>query len=194
MNPCVVKVGGSLYEWPALGAMLARWLRGHATRETLIVPGGGPFTDLVRRLTPIHKLDDETAHWLALRSMTMGAGFLDELLAANDYDLDFSRIQSLADCTESWARNDRPILDAIAFCSADDLNPGALPHCWDVTSDSVGARFAELIGGELVLLKSAEPPPGGVAAWVAAGYVDPYFPTIVERARLTVRAVNLRAV
>jgi aspartokinase-like uncharacterized kinase len=124
----------------------------------------------------------------------MGAGFLDESLAVNGYDFDFSRIQSLADCTESWARNDRPILDAFAFCSADDLNGGALPHSWDVTSDSVGARFAELIGGELVLLKSTEPPPGNVAAWAATGYVDPYFPTVVERAKLTVRAVNLRAV
>src|SRR4051812_21611910 len=110
MTPLVVKVGGSLYEWPALGPTLSRWLRENAPRETLIVPGGGPFTDLVRRLVLSHKLDGETAHWLALRSMTMGTGFLEELLAVNGYDLDFSRIQCLADCTESWARNNRPIL------------------------------------------------------------------------------------
>jgi aspartokinase-like uncharacterized kinase len=172
MNSLVVKIGGSLYEWPALGPTLAHWLRENAPRETLLVPGGGPFSDVIRRLDHLHQLGDEIAHGLALRSMTLAAGFIRNLLG----DAEFL------------------ILDAVAFCRTDDLQPDALPHNWAVTSDSIAARAAEMRHAELVLLKSAEPPPGGVAAWAAAGYVDRYFPTIVERARLTVRAINLRAV
>jgi len=172
MNPLVVKVGGSLYEWPALGPTLARWLSEHAPPETLVVPGGGPFTDVVRRLDHCHHLGDEIAHRLALRSMTLAADFIRSVLGDTEF----------------------PILDAVTFCRADDHRLDALPRIWSVTSDSIAARTAELRKAELVLLKSAEPPQGNVAAWAAAGYVDPYFPTIVERAKLTVRAVNLRAV
>jgi 5-(aminomethyl)-3-furanmethanol phosphate kinase len=172
VNPLVVKIGGSLFDWPQLGPTLARWLREHAPRETLLVPGGGPFAEPVRRLAETHRLDDETSHWLALRSMTLSAAFLRTLLGQNE-----------------WT-----ILDALAFCRADDRQPGALPHNWSVTSDSVAARAAEVRSAELVLLKSADAPPGNIAAWAAAGYVDAYFPTIVERTKLTVRAINLRAV
>jgi aspartokinase-like uncharacterized kinase len=189
----VVKVGGSLFDWPALGPKLSRWLNEHASAETLIVPGGGVFADQIRRLDEIHRLSEETAHWMALRAMTMSAGFLSELLDEHGYDLDFSRIETVLDCTESWSRRDRPILDAYAFLSRDDLSSGSLPHSCNVTSDSVAARLAELLGAEVVLLKSDGPPPGDLREWPAAGYVDPFFPTIIERARLTVRAVNLRS-
>jgi 5-(aminomethyl)-3-furanmethanol phosphate kinase len=172
MTPLVVKVGGSLYDWPALGPTLARWLRKNAPGQALLVPGGGLFTEVVRRLDELHHLGDEKSHWLALRSMTMAAGFIRALLRDGEI----------------------AILDAVAFCRADVRPPDALPHNWLVTSDSIAARAAELRHAELVLLKSAEPPPGDVAAWAAAGYVDSHFPTVVTRARLTVRAINLRAV
>jgi aspartokinase-like uncharacterized kinase len=170
--PLVVKVGGSLYDWPRLGPTLARWLRVHAPRDALLVPGGGPFADCVRRLDELHDLDDEAAHWLALRSMTMSAAFLRTLLGHDE-----------------WT-----ILDAMAFCRTDDRKLGSLPHNWGVTSDSIAARAAEVRRADLVLLKSADPPSGDIAAWAAAGYVDAYFPTIVERAKLMVRAINLRAI
>jgi 5-(aminomethyl)-3-furanmethanol phosphate kinase len=187
MTSLVVRVGGSLYDWPELGPRLARWLTEKTSHDTLLVPGGGMFTDQVRRLAELHRLDDETAHWLALKSMTVAAGFLDELLEDSGYEVDFSQTASVLDCTESWHRKDHPILDAYAF-----RDYGDLPQNWSVTSDSIAARLAELLGADLILLKSADPPAGDVAAWSAAGYVDPYFPTIVNRAKLVVRAINLR--
>jgi aspartokinase-like uncharacterized kinase len=190
--PLVVKVGGSLFDWPALGPKLARWLNENASAESLIVPGGGVFADQVRKLDKIHRLSEETAHWAALRAMTMSAGFLTELLDEHGYDLDFSRIETVLDCTDSWSRRDRPILDAYAFLSRDDLSAGALPHSWAVTSDSVSARLAELLDAEIVLLKSADPPSNNIREWASAGYVDPFLPTIIERAKISVRAVNLR--
>ena len=123
----------------------------------------------------------------------MSAGILSELLDEHGYDLDFSRIESVLDCTESWSRRDKPILDAYAFMSGDDLDAGALPHSWNVTSDSVAARLAEILDADLVLLKSMAPPSNSIRDWASAGYVDPFFPTIIERAKLNVQAVNLKS-
>jgi aspartokinase-like uncharacterized kinase len=85
------------------------------------------------------------------------------------------------------------VIDPHEFCRVDDGRPASLPHTWDVTSDSVAARVAEVAGAELVLLKSADLPVG--MSWEAAaahGLVDPMFGSIVGRAGLRVRWVNLR--
>jgi 5-(aminomethyl)-3-furanmethanol phosphate kinase len=170
MTPLIVKIGGSLYDWPELGPKLSRWLETQSASDLHIVPGGGPFAAVVRSSDAIHRLGEESAHWLAIHAMTLAGAFL-------------SRV-----C--------RPVreslIDPLKFCRDDERRTGALPHTWDVTSDSIAARAAEVLGGNLVLLKSADPPRGDVAAWAAAGYVDRYFPSIVNRARLTVHAINLR--
>ena len=74
----VVKVGGSLFDWPDLGPRLRQWLAANAPREVILVPGGGPTADVIRTLDRTHGLGDEAAHWLALRAMAVNA----ELLAA----------------------------------------------------------------------------------------------------------------
>ena len=161
MNPLVVKVGGSLYDWPEFAPTLTRWLRDNARDETLIVPGGGPFAHAVRRLAEVQKLDEETAHWLAVRSMTIAASFLNAFL------------------------KDLPgrIVDVWDFSQSDE----ALPHSWSASSDSIAARLAEKQNAQLTLLKSRDPPPGDYADWAAAGYVDSNFPRIAARGKLTSR-------
>jgi hypothetical protein len=58
----------------------------------------------------------------------------------------------------------------------------------------VAARVAEAVGiNELVLLKSADQPPGNVDDWAKAGYVDTVFPTIISRANIKVTCINLLA-
>jgi len=68
-----------------------------------------------------------------------------------------------------------------------------LPESWDVTSDSIAARLAhDLNADELVLFKSADPPPNPTGpSIVTAGYVDSYFPRFIQNR--PVRLVNLRA-
>jgi hypothetical protein len=76
------------------------------------------------------------------------------------------------------------------------VNPrdAALPSSWGVTSDAVAARVAVAVGaGELVLLKSAPPPPGDAAAWAACGYVDAWLPRVLAGTTVRVRGVDLRA-
>jgi hypothetical protein len=71
---------------------------------------------------------------------------------------------------------------------------GVLPASWDATSDAVAARVTVVAGAaELVLLKSAPPPAGDVAAWAAAGYVDEWLPRVLAGTPVRARAVDLRA-
>jgi aspartokinase-like uncharacterized kinase len=174
----IVKVGGSLYDLPDLPSRLGGWL---GPTRTLLVPGGGPTAEAIRMLDRVHALGEEAAHWLALRALSVNAHFLARLLPGTPI------IPSLPRCMDagSWF-----ILDAYAFLQEDDARPGALPHCWSVTSDSLAVRVAVCAEArELVLLKSVAPAPG--ERW--DGMVDPYFAEALRQAQaLQVRIVNLR--
>jgi 5-(aminomethyl)-3-furanmethanol phosphate kinase len=183
----VVKVGGSLFDWPDLGPRLRDWLDRHAPPETILVPGGGRIVEVIRDLDRMHGLGDEVAHRMALRAMTMNADLLGAIIP-DSCIIDGPDLAELV-----WEQGRRPILDAFAFCESDDANPGALPHTWDVTSDSISARLAVVAGAsELMLLKSTAPPTGDANAWAAAGYVDSWLPGLLEESGIHVRAVNLR--
>ena len=181
----VVKVGGSLFDWPDLGPSLRRWLDANTPRETILVAGGGRIVDVIRDLDRMHALGDEVAHRMALRAMTIAADLLTAILP----DLCIIDGPDLAELV--WEQGRRPILDALAFCESDEVD--ALPHIWAVTSDSIAARLAVVAGGsELMLLKSAPPPPGDVAAWAECGYVDAWLPRVLGGTDIRVRAENLR--
>jgi aspartokinase-like uncharacterized kinase len=181
----IIKIGGSLFDWPDLGPRLHAWLDANASTHTILVPGGGRLANVVRDLDRSQGLGDEVAHRMALHAMTTNAELLAALLPGSCV-IDGPDLAELL-----WEQKRLPILDALAFCESDDV--GALPHTWAVTSDSVAARLAVVAGAaELVLLKSAEPPPGDVAAWAECGYVDSWLPRVLAGTDIGVRAVNLR--
>jgi aspartokinase-like uncharacterized kinase len=180
MSLTVVKVGGSLYDLPDLGSRLRCWLATLDTHQLLLVPGGGITTDVVRELDGVHRLGEEVAHALALRTLTLNAWFLAALLGGDPPVL-------APRPGDRWGGV--ALLDAWGFC-ATDRGPERLPASWEATSDSVAARAAVVLGaGELYLLKSVE-----VEDWqdaAARGAIDPVFPSVL-RPGLRVRAVNLR--
>jgi 5-(aminomethyl)-3-furanmethanol phosphate kinase len=184
MSPLVVaKVGGSLFDLPDLAERLSRWLA--PLPSVLVVPGGGPMVDAIRRLDRLHQLGEEAAHWLALHALSVNAQFLARLLPG-------AEVTSALPETMRGCR----ILDPYAVMRTDDMNPDHLPHLWQVTSDSLAVRVAALAEAqELVLLKSVD---WDVAQpWQAAldaKIVDAYFPIALSRLDrpLTVRVVNLR--
>ncbi len=186
----VVKVGGSLYDLPDLAGRLGAWLATLAAPRVMLVPGGGAAADVVRDLDRRHRLGEAVAHELALRAMTLNAWFLSSLLApvAGLLPVDNPLV-----CPPSARLT---LLDAHAFAAADAArHPGALPACWDATSDAVAARAAVVLGAdELVLLKSADlPQPCDWAEAGRRGVVDPVFVRLVLAAPgLRVRVVNLR--
>jgi len=180
--PTLVKVGGSLYDLPDLGARLRRFIRRLQVERVVLFPGGGAAADTIRELDRVHDLREETAHWLALRALTVNAHFLSGILPELPVGL-WPNIPA------------QTVLEPFAFFEADEKSDDRLPHCWSVTSDSLAVRAATLLGvGELVLLKSVA---GNLnMTWPAAaeaGIVDPYFPTAMRGAPgLKVRLVNLR--
>ncbi len=74
------------------------------------------------------------------------------------------------------------VLDAHEFAVEDDARPGALPHSWDVTSDSMAARVALVAGAAtLILLKSTRL--HEAESWQDAaerGLVDRHFPVAMQ--------------
>jgi aspartokinase-like uncharacterized kinase len=179
----VLKVGGSLFDHPALGPGLNLYLDPVVrTDRVWVLPGGGGVAGVARQLDAIHRLGPEVSHWLALRGMTVTARFLRALLPGSETTA----------ATPSLRGRGVAVLDGYQFARDDDGKPGSLPHSWDVTSDSLAARAAAVGGAKrLVLLKSVDVPAG--TSWpeaAARGWVDGYFPKV--GAGLTVEVVNFR--
>jgi aspartokinase-like uncharacterized kinase len=184
-GPIVVKVGGSLFDLPDLGPRLRDWLATLSTQDVLLVPGGGPTADVVRRFDRCHRLGEETSHWLAVQALALNAHFLAALLPDSDV---------VGDVDEGSGRPGGVcVLDAHRFALADEFRPGCLPHDWSVTGDSIAARAAVVADARrLVLLKSVNIPEG--MGWAEAGrrgFVDPFFAEVSRG--LSVEAVNFRA-
>jgi len=195
----VVKVGGSLYDLPDLGPRLHRWLAlafprssagERSDRRLVLVPGGGPLVDALRRLDHCHGLGEETSLWLALRTLTVNAHFLAALLPSACV------IEETGKLDHAWDNDLLPILDVHAFARDDEYRPGRLPHSWAVTSDTLAARLAVVLqAAELILLKSITIPDG--MDWREAGrlgLVDAQFAEVLPHAApdLRVQTVNLR--
>lgn len=165
----VAKVGGSLFDWPGLGPALLGWLR-EQTEPVLLFPGGGEAADAVRSWDRVHSLGEESAHGLAIHSLSLGANFLKLLLPG-----------------VSIVKTPVPgILDPTSYFG----DESGLPHRWSVTTDSLAAWVARECGAtKLALLKSTDAPAGD---WGEAGFVDAYFNTIAANAPFAIEAVNLR--
>ena len=130
----------------------------------LIVPGGGPFADAVRDADRALRFGDEAAHWMAVLAMDQVAHILTERL-------DRATLVETQHEIDGVAGTGRPVLAPYRLLRAADALPGALPHTWDVTSDSIAAWFAGQLGARcLVLVKTVAPAAGGLR-----DLVDPYF-------------------
>jgi (4-(4-[2-(gamma-L-glutamylamino)ethyl]phenoxymethyl)furan-2-yl)methanamine synthase len=141
-NVVVVKIGGGLLNADALDAVLAVIGDVAGERRVLIVPGGGPFADVVRDVDRRLHLSDEAAHWMAILAMDQYAhaiasrlpqGLIVDRADAIVATLDAGRVPIIA--PSSWLR---------------EVDP--LPHSWEVTSDSIAAWIAGQVGASSVVL------------------------------------------
>ncbi len=184
----VLKLGGSLLDWtglpPALGSLLAD-RRSRGERLVLVVGGGGA-ADWVRQIDRTHGLGEEAAHHLAIRSLDLTAYATSAMLGG------LPVVHYAADLEREWQSGTTPILAPRRILD-EDAGPDALPHDWDVTSDSIAARVAALLGAsELVLLKSTGVPEGATREEACArGLVDAAFAGASRRVPRVV-VVNLR--
>jgi aspartokinase-like uncharacterized kinase len=158
---------------------LARAARRHSL---VVVPGGGSFADEVRRADHAFALADSAAHWMAILAMDQYGHLLAGLasgavLARSRRELAPGRLNVLA--PSSWL-----------------LRADPLPHSWDVTSDSIAAWFAKVLGARhLMLVKHADgfiapargprrmpPHVRQIALEAFADVVDPYFARALDPA------------
>lgn len=192
----VVKVGGSLLDWSELPLALADWLDRQPPGVTIMIAGGGEFAEIIRKVDATHALGESASHWLCVDALSITA----RLLATLTRSPLVRRIEDLP--WKLWTEAERKtgrascVFDSSQFLRNVEphLSPPLLPHTWQVTSDSIAARIAQVLpAGELVLLKSRLPPGGAdLAAAAEAGYVDGHFPTAAALLPL-VRCVNLRS-
>lgn len=169
----VAKIGGSLHgDRPRLAGWLAALLA-DTQRQWLIVPGGGPYADAVRRAQQAEGFDDVEAHRRALLAMACYAQDLARLAPT------LVPAHGVAACDAAAAG--RPVLwhpsaeDALAFTG--------LPADWRVTSDSLAHALARRVRADAVLLvKSAPAHVPEVGALAADGYVDAQLPQLMADA------------
>lgn len=186
-GPLVIKVGGSLLDWPALPGWLGDYLARRRAEFPIVIAGGGGVTDVVRTLDQIHALGEERSHLLAMHSLDLTARLLAALVPVLDV---VERPEAISAC---WNAGRVPVAIPRTFVDAFQERPGPrLRHSWDVTSDSIAAWLAVRLGAsELVLLKSAPIAPGTDRREAARlGLVDPGFP---EAAQGVERVVSLNA-
>jgi aspartokinase-like uncharacterized kinase len=184
-GPRVIKLGGSLLDWPELAPSFRRWLVAQSDALNIMIVGGGPIVDAVRLLDCRHRLAAVTAHWLSVRGMCLTAQFVSGLLP------EATRVRGL-DQLQLSAASGLQILEVERFLREDQASADALPCGWEVTSDSIAARIAtHLKARELVLLKSTLPARAASRDGLAqCGLVDSYFAR--ASCELMVRFVNLR--
>ena len=174
----VIKVGGGLSaEAGALAAVGAAIARAAKTAPVLVVPGGGPFADLVRATDAREALSAESAHWMAVAAMDQYAYVVAHHLPGAVVIDDPPAIP------RTLAAGAVPVLAPGRWLRAAD----PLPHSWEVTSDSLAAWIAGALDAEeLILIKAVTPTPGQELA-----LVDAAFPTTLPH-DLPWRAIGWR--
>ena len=168
----VVKVGGSLLDWPELPGRLSAYLESRRADRLVVIVGGGRFADALRALDALQGLGEARSHALALRVLDLTAHLLASLLPG------LAAVDDLDDLPSAWSSGLVPVLAPRRFLDADDRSPDPLPHAWTTTTDAIAARVAvRLEAEELALLKSVSLPNGCDRAEAARlGLVDPEFP------------------
>lgn len=170
----LVKLGGSLSYDPCIRT----WLDALSTvggGRVIIVPGGGPFADLVRDAQQHWEFDDEAAHRMALHAMQQNALLLAALCPA------LMPVESESDMRIVLSRGRTALWLPLAMTLG---NPN-LEANWNVTADSIGAWLANYLNAErLILVKSCRLPvsPFDADAMSVAGIVDRAFPKFVRDA------------
>jgi aspartokinase-like uncharacterized kinase len=135
----VIKVGGSLGAHPARLRRLMEALAGAARRHWLVVvPGGGSFADEVRRADRRFRLGDSAAHWMAILAMDQYGHLLAGLAPG----------AALVRSRRALAPGRLNVLAPSAWL----LRADPLPHSWDVTSDSIAAWIAGILGARRLML------------------------------------------
>ncbi len=169
MSLAVVKVGGSFARDRRLGGIAASLAQ--APGRVVVVPGGGPFADTVRREQARIGYSDHAAHRMALFAMaqfgTLLASLAPGLVPATGPE---GMRRALAD-------GHVPVWLPLNLLAGDP----AVPENWHATSDSLAALLATRLGAaRLIFVKRVQPRAVSLSELAAAGVLDPLVPRFLE--------------
>jgi hypothetical protein len=173
----VLKIGGSLIE--VATDLIAYLVAAHI--DALVVPGGGPFAQTVRRYAG--RIDETTAHWMAI-------------LATNQYG--FYLASSEAELVEDLRTVECGIRILLPFRVLRERDP--LPHSWNATADSIAGWVAHQLNADLVIATDVDGifSANEVISTIAASdltsetCVDSLLPELLEKYELNCTIVNGR--
>lgn len=181
----VAKVGGSLFGYRQLRTSLRSWLEDQPG-ITVLIAGGGAGADMIRDADVTFSLGQATSHRLCLAAMHTSANLLAALLP----EAVLANTPSELEGVIGSRRAAMVVFDVEDFAS--EISESVLPRNWAVTSDSIAAHAANVIGArELVLFKAIALPPNTTReAATELGLVDAYFTQAAANVP-AVRWVNL---
>ncbi|MDO8826589.1 delta 1-pyrroline-5-carboxylate synthetase [Methylophaga sp.] len=165
----IVKLGGSLYHSAELKSWLTLLSQYAENDSVVIVPGGGPFADMVRQSQALHKFDDQHAHHMAL-------------LAMAQYGLLLHALQPAAITINTPA--EAPIRGQLAIWLPDDqlLQADELKQSWDITSDSLALWFTQQHAqSKLILIKCAPVTTGDIHVLSENSIIDRGFQALFQQ-------------
>jgi aspartokinase-like uncharacterized kinase len=161
----MIKVGGSLCDPDLLPRLAAAAGEISHNYRVTIIPGGGPFANLVRDWDGRLHWSGSASHWMAVAAMDQYGMLLESQGLGVAVD----------DAAMLFAPGDAArIFLPYRFLRATD----PLPHSWSVTSDSIAAYLASFFGvRRLILLKARDAPVSPCPARMAveSGMVDACF-------------------
>ncbi len=145
-NAWVIKIGGSLYN----SKQLVSWLNAInkcSDKKIIVVPGGGPFADQVRRADEKYSLNQDHAHHMAVMAMQQFSHLLASLCPAMPLANSETKIHHL------W-NNVNAVIWGPYEMVRDQCD---LPNSWDITSDSLAVWLASIFKiNNLLLVKSTK--------------------------------------
>jgi aspartokinase-like uncharacterized kinase len=129
----VVKLGGSvLTRGRELVQFLSRYAQANGI-SIVIIPGGGPFAEAVKKLAERVSISDDAAHWMAVLAMHQYGLFL------ADGEPEIPVVERIAEIQHA---DHICIVLPYKILEADDF----LPHTWAVTADTIAAFITHKLG------------------------------------------------
>jgi aspartokinase-like uncharacterized kinase len=139
----VLKVSGHLYRYRDKVVELMQILEDLVEKEFLVVvvPGGSIFADAVKEFQVETGIDDDLAHWMAIKAMEIYGLYLAK------YSRKAVETYTLRDIENALKEKLIPIAMPYRILKEHD----ELPHSWDISSDSIATYIASLVRADIVV-------------------------------------------
>ena len=148
MNETVIKVGGSIAEYPEkLRALCAKLSVVSKQHRIVVVPGGGEFADVARSMDERFSLSCGVSHRMAILGMDQYGLLLSDLIANSVLVSKLEEVKKFLD----------PNMLPVFLPSNSMLRANPLENSWDVTSDSIALCIAHRLDiGRVVLVTDVD--------------------------------------